>query len=61
MRVRSLEKENAKERFDYQIKKERTIGVDPIVEHRYIKKYPDFESVRKDWQKKSEEYDRESL
>jgi len=62
-RVASLGRENkrklAKEQFDKQVAKEKAIGVDPIYEHRYLLKYPDWPDTRTDWLKKSKQYDQE--
>jgi hypothetical protein len=56
--IRTLKKEEAKEKFNYQIKKERAIGVDPIYSHRLFTKYYNPYEVSKEWKKKSEEYER---
>ena len=56
---RSRKREQAKAQFDRRVTKEKAIGVDPIYEHRYLLKYPDWPDTRKEWQKKSAKYDQE--
>lgn len=56
---RSERRRLAKEQFDKQVAKEKAIGIDPIYEHRYLLKYPDWPDTRTEWQKKSKQYDQE--
>jgi len=57
MSIRTVKKELAREQFNRQITKERTIGVDPIYHNRKWSKYDNVYQESKNWKKISKEYD----